>query len=400
MSHAASKYRYVFVAGHIGLLFALLQAPKCYATLPDSVPELARSTEALSSDHPVLDVPAGVYTVASTWTISKPGVTIRGAGIGETILVRDPQFDGVMIRVNSANATISGMTLNGNGGKTVISLSQPGTVADTIEVKNFSHIGIAVPASNCRVNNCRVIGLGNPTVTSIGIWHDGGQSSTISTIKIERNIIRDNGINGIYCTGGQVTITDNELTGNHCGVNPGGGQIDVGNAFTTNTVAVIDGNRILNGGGTKSGGIELGGGSFTITNNVIRNHGLSGIGLGYNTIHATISGNTISNSGHFIGTKGYKLEHGAGISIGYGASNIEIFANRCFDDQPNKTQTWGIVLVRPPTQLSPKFSPKSLENIVIKDNDLRGNAHAEGLLDQSTARHKIISGNLPPAANR
>ena len=64
-------------------------------------------------------------------------------------------------------------------------------------------------------------------------------------IIIDHNIIKNNGINGIYCTGGTVVIQDNTLSGNHCAVNPGGGQIDVGNAFTTNTVAVIKGNPIL-----------------------------------------------------------------------------------------------------------------------------------------------------------
>jgi hypothetical protein len=390
----------VFVIGRIGLLFALLQDPKCYGTLADSVPELARSTEVLSSDHPVLDVPAGVYTVASTWTISKPGVTIRGAGIGETILVRDPQLDGVMIRVNSANATISGMTLDGNGAKTVISLSQPGIIIDTIEVTKFTHIGIAVPASGCRITNSLVSGFANPNIPSIGIWYDAGRMRSTSTIMIDHNTIKDNGINGIYCTGGQVRIADNQLTGNHCATNPGGGQIDIGNAFTTNTVAVIEGNHILNGGGMKTGGIELGGGSFTLTNNTIRGHGLSGIGVGRNVIRATISGNTISNSGYFIGGKTYKLEHGAGISVGYGASNIEISGNRCFDDQANKTQTWGIILAPSPARLDPRFSANPQGYIVVKNNDLRGNIHPEGLLDRSAMRQKIISGNLPPAANR
>lgn len=40
------------------------------------------------------------------------------------------------------------------------------------------------------------------------------------------------------------------------------GQIDVGNAFSTNTVPVTSGNTVLNGGGIKAGGLELGGGTF------------------------------------------------------------------------------------------------------------------------------------------
>jgi hypothetical protein len=50
---------------------------------------------------------------------------------------------------------------------------------------------------------------------------------------------KENGLNGIYCTGGKVTIDDNQLRRNHIITSTGGGQIDVGNAFTTNTNAVI-----------------------------------------------------------------------------------------------------------------------------------------------------------------
>jgi hypothetical protein len=78
------------------------------------------------------------------------------------------------------------------------------------------------------------------------------------------------------------------LTGNHRITSTGGGQIDVGNAFTTNTVAVISGNTVLNGGGVKTGGLELGGGTFTVTGNTIRNHGSGGIGIGHNVIGATV----------------------------------------------------------------------------------------------------------------
>jgi Right handed beta helix region len=371
-----------------------------FAEPEDSVPQLGRALTDLSADNSVVDLPEGLYTIGSTWVISKAGVTIRGAGLGKTILMRNPKFDGALVRMDAENSKITNLTLDGNGGATVILLDRPGVTADTIEVKNFTHIGIAVPASGCRITKCLVSGLGTVEAPSMGIWHDAGKIPTKSTITIDHSTIQNNGMCGIYCTGGEVIVTNNRIGGNHIITSPGGGQIDIGNAFTTNTVAVIKGNQILNGGGIKAGGIELGGGNFTVTDNTIRGHGLAGIGLGYNAVGAMISGNSISNSGHFIGNKGYKVEHGAGISIGYGASNIEIFGNRCFDDQPSKTQTWGIVLTGPPARLNPKFSPKFVENIVVKDNDLRENLRPEGLLDHSAARHKTISGNAPAAANR
>ena len=381
------------------MIFAVLSGISCYASANDSVPELARAVSGLPANSSVLDLPEGVYTIASTWAISRAGVTIRGAGPGKTILIRDPKFNGVMVKMDGANSTISNLTLDGNGTVTVISLNRPGAVADTIEVKNFDHIGIAVPASDCRISKCLVSGFGNPAIQSIGIWHDAGRELSDATIMIDHNTIKDNGINGIYCTGGKVIVADNQLSGNHSATSPGGGQIDVGNAFSTNTAATITGNTIVNGGGIKAGGIELGGGNFTVTNNIIRNHGGSSIGIGHNVIGATIEGNTISNSGHNTADKN-KPQARAGIYVGYGATSVKISGNRCFDDQPNKTQTWGIILVGPPARPDPRFSARAIEHVIVKGNDLRGNLHPEGLVDQSRARDRVVSGNLPAEADR
>jgi len=37
---------------------------------------------------------------------------------------------------------------------------------------------------------------------------------------------------------------------------------------------------------------------------------------------------------------------------------------------------------------------------VIRQNDLRGNVHPEGLLDESRARDRSVAENIPPQANR
>ena len=394
-----SRIVYPAIAFLFATIFAVLSGAGCYASSSDSVPELARAVSELPADSSVLDLPEGVYTIASTWTISRAGVTIRGAGAGKTVLIRDPKFNGVMLKMDGANSTVNNLTLDGNGTAMVISLNRPGAVADTINVKNFDHIGIAVPASDCRVSNCLISGFGQASIQSIGIWHDAGRTPTASKIVIDRNTIKNNGMCGIYCTGGEMTIANNQLSGNHIITSPGGGQIDVGNAFSTNTVATITGNTIENGGSIKAGGIELGGGNFTVANNVIRDHGCSGIGIGHNVIRATIKGNTISNCGHNIADNN-KPQARAGIYIAYGAANVEISDNRCFDDQPTKTQTWGIILSAPPARPDPRFSPRATERVIIKGNDLRGNIHPEGLLDQSGARNRVVSGNLPAEADR
>jgi hypothetical protein len=382
------------------VFFSVLCDRSCAANTNDSVPALAQALSQLPADRSVLDLAEGVYTIASTWTISRDHITIRGAGMGKTVLIREPGFIGAMISMNGGGSTISGVTIDGNGrGQTVkmgpeLALHKPKEVAQAIEVKNFTHIGIAVFPSECRVTQCRITGLGDDTDT-MGIWHDAGPTSTDSTIMIDHNTVTGS---GIYCTGGMITIANNQLSGNHCTSSSGGGQMDIGNAFTTNTVATITGNTILSGGNIKAGGIETGGGTFTVTNNTIRDHGSAGIGIGHNAIKATITGNTIANSGRNIAERN-KPQCRSGIYVLYGAANIEISGNQCFDDQQNKTQTWGIIFVPPPTRPDPRFSPRAAEHIVVKDNDLRGNIHPEGLLEQSRAQNRLISGNFPSQAN-
>jgi Right handed beta helix region len=376
-----------------GLLWAIVVAAifSRVATAEDAVPALSRLLSDLPADHSVLEIPAGVYTVGSSWTVARSGVTIRGAGMGKTILVRDSHFDGALVKMDAANSSISNLTLDGNGAANVLFLNRPGVVADSVEVKNFTHIGIAVPASGCRVTNCFVNG---PSIqTTMGVWHDGGRTSSDSTIVIDHNVIKNT---GLYGTGGEITITNNQISGEP---NPGGGQIDVGNAFTKNTIALITENNILNGGTIRTGGIELGGGRFTVANNTIRNHGAAGIGVGHNAVRAVITGNTISNSGRNTDDKN-RPQNRSGIYVLYGAQNVEISGNRCFDDQPMKTQTWGIILTGLPARPDPRFPAKTTEHVTISNNDLRGNIHPEGLLDESGARDKIISGNLPAKANR
>jgi len=53
----------------------------------------------------------------------------------------------------------------------------------------------------------------------------------------------------------------------------------------------------------RTGGIETGGGSFTVINNIIRNYGRAGIWVGHNAVLATITGNAISNSDDYLADK-------------------------------------------------------------------------------------------------
>src|SRR6516165_3279332 len=330
------------------IVVATFWTPLFPAMSENSVPTLARELSELPPESSVLDLPEGVYTIGSTWTISKPGIVVRGAGPGKTILVRDPNFQGVLVRMDAERSTLSDLTLDGAGTPTILFLNRSGVTADTLEVKNFTHIGIAVPgqASDCRITKCVINGPSSQS--TMAIWHDAGRNPTDSTIMIDHNVIKNT---GLYGTGGRITIADNQISGEP---NPGGGQMDIGNAFTRNTVALISGNSILDGGTLRTGGIEMGGGSFTVTNNIIRNHGLGGIGVGHNVIRAKITGNVISNSGHDV-TDRNRPQCRSAIYVGYGATNVEISGNRCFDDQPANAQPSGVILVPPTSRPAPRF---------------------------------------------
>jgi hypothetical protein len=355
----------------------------------DAVPELNRLIADLPADGSVLELAQGTYTIGSTWTISRTGLTIRGAGMGKTVFVRSDSFRGLLINLNGEASTITDLTIDGNcpgvGQKTgaELALHQRNQVADMVEVKNFCHIGIAVPASGCRVTRCVITGLGNPAIPSVGIWHDAGKESTDAMITVDHNAVRNNGINGIYCTGGKIIVTNNQLFGNHCQTIPnGGGQIDIGSARTTNTDATITDNTVMNGGGVRAGGIELGGGKFFVARNTIRNHGIGGTGIARNA-KTTMIDNIISNSGQYT-----VHPNRAGITAQAGATGFKLIGNRVFDDQPVKTQTWGIRIM------------PGCDQYEVRNNDVRGNLYPKGLLDESHARARAIAANVPPEANR
>ena len=343
----------------------------------------------LPADASVLDLPEGKYTIGSTWVISRAVITIRGAGMGKTLLVRSDSFRGALIHMNGEGSTITNLTIDGNcpgpGHKTggELGMHRPKQVAEMVEVKNFCHIGIGIGASECRVTRCVITGVRDPAIPSIGIWHDAGKEPTNAVITIDHNLVTNNGINGIYCTGGKIVISHNQLLRNHCQTIPsGGGQIDVGNVRTTNTNAVITDNTIVDGGGTRTAGIELGGGTFYVAANTIRNHAVCATGIAVNA-KSTIIGNIISNSGQ---NTAHALR--CGIVVQAGATGFQIDNNRIFDDQRVKTQTWGI-------QIKP-----GCDQFEVKNNDLRGNLYPKGLLNQSKAHNGVIAGNLPPDANR
>jgi hypothetical protein len=82
-----------------------------YAVTNDSVPALTRAVAALPAGNSVLDLLKDTYTIGSTWLVTG----IHAAGMGKTVLVCDPQFKGVLIRIVGAGFAITGLRTSGRG---------------------------------------------------------------------------------------------------------------------------------------------------------------------------------------------------------------------------------------------------------------------------------------------
>src|SRR5947208_9026678 len=80
----------------------------------NAVKLLDQALSHLPNDSSVLELPEGTYLIASTWTISRDDITIRGAGIGKTVLVRGPGFSGALVSMTGEGGVISALTIDGD----------------------------------------------------------------------------------------------------------------------------------------------------------------------------------------------------------------------------------------------------------------------------------------------
>ena len=150
---------------------------------------------------------------------------------------------------------------------------------------------------------------------------------------------------------------------------------------------VINGNyveRCGESGGTSTGILGQESDNTIITNNIVRNCYGAGIRLAGSTNHSLengiVSNNISYNNGRGLSANDL-FRNGIGIDAGAGAtiSNVTCMGNRCYDSQSSGTQKYGIRVVNG-------------IDIVVKDNDVRGNA-VSGIANV-TSTNTTISGNL------
>lgn len=252
-----------------------------------------------------IDVKNNHYILNHKIVLLNPGIILKGDSINGTIFSRNYNVSDDLIRIRGNNDKLQDFTVDGNSknnignsGSEEIGIVSNNVQIYNIEVKNFSHIGIASNGKYVNINSCKI--YGNSTASpfsSYGIW----SASLTSIITIQNCDIENNELSGIY-GGGYTNIINNYLSGNHIQTSPvGGGQIAVDAG--TNIFSNIFGNIILNGGGIYTDGVEIGSGNSTITNNYVTSPD-DGIVIDQGPVNAIISDNIIKATRNQIVTNG------------------------------------------------------------------------------------------------
>ncbi len=185
------------------------------------------SLQAAIDANVCVKVETGTYTLAASLLLPAQH-TLTGAGAGTTILQANLTtwnsngYEGVVnVTDDSANATISNLTLDANGTATDAVVAHGMTITGTVLAKARCD-GVGISGANVSVTNSTITGNGFSCPVappSAGIYVEGSQSYPgvgrhLNPV-IDNNRIRDNGgpaldVNGAY--GGR--FTGNTVSGN------------------------------------------------------------------------------------------------------------------------------------------------------------------------------------------
>jgi hypothetical protein len=142
-------------------------------------------------------------------------------------------------------------------------------------------------------------------------------------------------------------------------------------------------------------GISVGGSDVSITNNFIQGGSTAGIGFAVSSLEPArglrIIGNTSKNNsqgspGTYAGIELY-LGTVDGATSQAALSDVVIQGNHCYDDQPTKTQGYGIGIGFGGLETG-------FRDVVIEGNDLAGNLHSGILSGATTIPGLAIRNNL------
>lgn len=283
-----------------GQLFNVLAyGAVCNGSTDDYAAFAAANSAAASAGGGTIFVPqkATACIVGSTLTLSA-NVSIRGAGMGATILKRKSTLvDGHLVTTGT-NSTVSDLTIDGNyparssGTGVEIHVGGDRGTIERVEIKNPYYIGISYDSvSDSKVLNSVLTGPTTPTTGSAYGIHYAGPTAVRAVIAFNR--ITNWTVSAIYAGGTESLILGNYLEGNHTMfVETGGGQLASGSTGRTTVI----GNYIGPGGASATSGMEVDNGAWIIEGNTIVGQQNYGIILQGGTGHI-LSNNKISGSG-------------------------------------------------------------------------------------------------------
>lgn len=292
--------------------------------------------DAWNSGKNIVYFPEGVYLInQNPFNIASINQLWLGDGKGKTIIKRSETLDVGMFNFTGDNITLKGMTFDGNYPNNLgnqfqdVGLSGDYAHVFDCEFKNSGGQNITVGGNHCVIEKCVITGSNDSARGNIGIWFDS--SPFVTDLTIKNCDIRNHGINGIFGRGYDVKILNNYLENNHLQVVPtGGGQINP--KYLADGSMTIQGNTIVNGGGTATSGIEC-----SINNTIIDSNHIIGNDNGGIYIQGAEGGRNILISDNIVYNNG-----NSGIIVEDGIVEITLTGNRCYDNQGIKTQAYGI----------------------------------------------------------
>ncbi|MGA9397906.1 MAG: right-handed parallel beta-helix repeat-containing protein [Anaerolineaceae bacterium] len=324
----------------------------------------------------LINVPADTYNLTIPGSddtnaqgdldISGPNITIDGAGMSDTIINGNGNFDRIIDYQGEADLVLSDLTIqHGNlssgqsGGGGVRALSTGKLTLDNVHITSNYVGGIQTADSGggISVTDADLSIIGGTQIDDNSACHGGGiivLNSSAKLVDIDSSVISGNtarcelGGGILIASFATVTIDLTTISSNHA--LRGGGYAQSSNTSSTLTGLTITGN-IIDTGGTGAAGMEIYG-TATISGSTVSSNsaptGIGGIRLKSTSIFNMTDSAIISNDGYAAG--GLLVEDNVSALL----QRIEITSN-------TSTNGGGISVTN--------YGNIDLENVTIADND-------------------------------
>lgn len=344
-----------------------------YSAVGDGVTDDSPSIQLAIDENPgaiiFLPCPATYYINADIYL--RNSNTLAGCGMKQSTLIHGTGISLAVIVVQGDYNTLRDFSLDGNYPTvTGFIFSEIGFVGtnnkiDSVEVRNFTNIGIDASTNNSKVLNSYVVGVASSSIGSTQGIYTNSQSAR--GVEIAGNVVLDTRIEGISALGIGLDIHDNYVAGCHRQLTPtGGGQIAVYPSILSSATIKVHGNHVGSSNGSTTG-IEING-SANVYGNTVTDQPNWGIVVQAGS-HNKVINNVIRNCGL------------NGINVGANISSFTIIGNSIYDDQQSMTQDYGI------------FIDTGTSNYyIVSGNDLRANVVP--MQDNGTGTVKFVRDNL------